>query len=26
VVFAALWLVWPMALRRRAAAEEEDEA
>jgi hypothetical protein len=26
VVFAALWLVWPMALRRRAAAEEEEEA
>ena len=26
VVFAALWLVWPMALRRRSAAEEEEEA
>jgi len=26
VVFAILWAVWPMSLRRRAAAEEEEEA
>jgi len=26
LVFAVLWAVWPMRLRKRAAAEEEQEA
>jgi hypothetical protein len=26
VVFATLWVVWPMFLRRRVAEEEEEEA